>query len=75
MIKVDLQKAKALAHDVRRAKRNEKFAPLDIKATIPGEAVEAENQRQVIRETDQAAQLLIDDAVDVDELKQTLNSL
>ena len=38
MIKTNINKAKEIAHGVRRAVRSEKFAPLDIKATIPTEA-------------------------------------
>lgn len=75
MIKVDLQKAKALAHDVRRAKRNEKFAPLDIKATIPAEAADAESKRELLRNDDALKQIAIDSASDVTELKQTMDSL
>lgn len=54
---VDLDKAKEIAHDVRRSVRNEKFAPLDIKATIPTEAEAAEAARQVIREEDALSNL------------------
>ena len=50
MITINLDKAKGIAHDIRRAKRSEEFAPLDIKATIPSEAVAAESARQVIRD-------------------------
>jgi len=38
MITVNIDKAKAIAHDKRRAARAAEFAPLDIKATIPSEA-------------------------------------
>ena len=41
-ITIDLTKAKVIAHDARRASRNAAFAPLDIKATIPHEAEQAE---------------------------------
>ena len=37
-IGLNLNKAKEIAHEVRRAKRAEEFAPLDIKVTIPSEA-------------------------------------
>ena len=69
VISVDFDKAKAIAHDRRRAKRTDEFAPLDIKATIPSEAAAAEAARQVIRDKYAAVQLDIDDAVNVTELK------
>lgn len=49
MITVNVDKAKGIAHEVRRAKRTEEFAPLDVKATIPSEAVAAEEARAAIR--------------------------
>jgi hypothetical protein len=49
MITVNVDKAKGIAHEVRRAKRAEEFAPLDVKATIPSEAVAAEEARAAIR--------------------------
>ena len=50
MIKINLNKAKDIAHDKRRAARSAEFAPLDIKANIPAEAEAAEAARQAIRE-------------------------
>jgi hypothetical protein len=41
-IVINLDKAKGITHDIRRAKRAEEFAPLDIKATIPSESQAAE---------------------------------
>ena len=69
---VDLDKAKEIAHDTRRQVRNEKFAPLDIKATIPTEAEAAEAARQVIREEDALLQTSMDNATSVEELKTLL---
>ena len=71
-IVVDLNKAKEIAHDIRREVRNEKFAPLDIKATIPSEAVVAEAARQAIREEDAMLQIDIDNASNAEELKSLL---
>ena len=68
-ILINLDKAKAIAHDMRRAKRAEEFKPLDIKATIPSEAANAEAQRVVIREKYATMQTAIDAAGDVDALK------
>ena len=44
-----ITKAKAIAHDKRRQARSAEFAPLDIKATIPSEALAAEAARALIR--------------------------
>jgi len=72
MIKVNMNKAKEIAHDIRRAARNEKFAPLDIKATIPAEAEAAEAARQVIRDEDALLQIHMDNASSAEELKLLL---
>ena len=69
MINIDMTKAKVIAHDSRRATRNAAFAPLDIKATIPAEATQAEADRAVIRDADAALQVQMDSAVSADELK------
>jgi len=69
MITVDMTKAKVIAHDSRRATRNAAFAPLDIKATIPAEATQAEADRAVIRTDDAALQVSMDAASTADELK------
>jgi len=75
MIKVDITKAKDIAHAKRRAVRATEFAPLDIKATIPAEATEAEAQRQAVRDKYAVIQNDIDAAVDVDALKTIVVSL
>jgi Holliday junction resolvasome RuvABC endonuclease subunit len=72
MITVNLDKAKGIAHDVRRAKRTEEFAPLDIKATIPSEAAAAEQARADIRTADALVQESIDNADNVDAVKVAL---
>ena len=68
-ITINMTKAKVIAHDARRAERNAAFAPLDIKATIPAEATQAEADRDVIRVADAALQVSIDAAVNADALK------
>lgn len=75
MIAINIDKAKAIVHDKRRAARSAEFAPLDIKATIPGEAAAAEAARQAIREKYAAIQLDIDSAPGVPELKLIADSL
>ena len=74
MIKINLDKAKAIAHEKRRAARAEEFAPLDIKATIPAEATAAEAARQVIRDKYAAIQNDIDAATDVGDLTDIVNN-
>jgi hypothetical protein len=69
MIRINIDKAKDIAHDVRRAKRAQDFAPLDVKATIPSEAAAAEAARQEVRERYAAMQGQIDAAQSPDQLK------
>ena len=72
MITINIDKAKAIAHDVRRAKRAEEFAPLDeiIAKQIPGKsAADAEADRQAIRDADAALQLEINAAATAAALK------
>jgi hypothetical protein len=75
MITVNVDKAKGIAHEVRRAKRTEEFAPLDIKATIPSEAVAAEEARAAIRAKYATVQGNIDAAADVATLKTIVEQL
>ncbi len=56
MITINLDKAKTIAHEKRRAARSAEFAPLDIKATIPSEAVKMMGRHQLGKElTDEQA--------------------
>jgi hypothetical protein len=71
-ITIDLNKARDIAHDKRRAARSAEFAPLDIKATIPSEAAAAEAARQAIRDKYSAMQAQMDAAQTADELKALL---
>ena len=71
---VNLGKAKDISHEKRRAVRAEKFAPLDVQATIPAQAAAAEAARQVIRDEDAALQSDIDACVDVEGLKGILQT-
>lgn len=78
MIKINIDKAKVIAHDKRREARAAEFAPLDdiISKRIPGtaEAV-AEASRAAIREKYAVIQDEIDAASDVDTLKTIVTSL
>ena len=76
MIRVNLDKAKAIGHDMRRAKRAEEFTPHDevIAKRIPGTAeADAEAARQAIREKYAIMQTAIDGATTPDEIKEALN--
>jgi hypothetical protein len=72
MITINIDKAKNIAHDIRRSKRAEEFAPLDIKATIPSEAAAAESSRQVVRDKYADMQTEIDSASTPEEIKSAL---
>ena len=75
MITINLDKAKAITHDSRRAARSAEFAPLDIKATIPSEATTAEAARVVIRAKYAEMQAAVDGATKVASLKTIMESL
>ena len=75
MITINIDKAKTIVHDIRRTKRTAEFAPLDIKATIPAEAVAAEAARQAVREKYAAVQADIDAATGVTQLKSIADSM
>ena len=73
MIRVDMTKAKAIAHTIRRQQRSKEFAPLDdlISKQIPvWEGAEA--KRQVIRDKYAVLQDDIDAAGDVTALNSIL---
>lgn len=75
MIIINLDKAKAIAHDKRRAARAEEFKPHDevIMKQIPGaDAQEAEAARRQIRAKYEDMQIAIDAAESADELKGIL---
>jgi hypothetical protein len=74
MIVINVTKAKAIGHDMRRAARAQEFAPYDeaIAKQIPGQMEGAEAARQVIREKYAAIQTAIDAAATPDEIKAAL---
>jgi hypothetical protein len=71
-IVINISKAKNIAHDARRAARSVEFAPLDIKATIPSEAVAAEEARAVVRTKYDDMQTAINAATTADEIKAAM---
>lgn len=76
MIVVNLKKAKSIAHERRRAKRELEFAPFDalIAKQIPGSyAQQAEVERQKIRNKYDEIQIAIDKAETPDQIKAALD--
>lgn len=74
-IGINLNKAKDISHDIRRNKRAEEFAPLDIQANIPHLAAVAEEKRSLIRTKYEDIQVQIDACSSVDELKQIVETI
>ena len=73
----NLAKAKEIAHDKRRAKRAEEFAPHDdvIKLGIPGQdSAAAEEARAAIRDRDSERQAAIDACSDEAELRAVIEA-
>lgn len=73
---IDVTKAKAIGHELRRAARAEEFKPYDeaIAKQIPGAAEGAEAQRQAIREKYAVIQTQIDAATTLNEIKVALGA-
>jgi hypothetical protein len=72
LIKVNMEKYRAIAHEKRRAARAEEFKPYDevIMKQIPGvDAQQAEGARQAIREKYATLQAQMDAAQTAEELK------
>ena len=74
MITINIDKAKAVAHDLRRAARSVEFQPYDeaIAKQIPGQMEGAETARAAIRTKYAAMQTAIDAASTVDEIKAAM---
>ena len=74
MIKINVDKAKTIAHDMRRAARADEFKPFDdaIAKQIPGQAEGAEAERQAIRDKYAVIQQDINAAKTPDEIKAAL---
>lgn len=71
----DLNKAKEIAHEKRRNARAAEFAPLDVEATIPSKAAQAESKRQTIRDKYDAMQNAINTSASIEVLKNTISSI
>jgi hypothetical protein len=74
MITINIDKAKTIAHDIRRAARSEEFKPYDdaIAKQIPGQMEGAEAARVLIRAKYATMQTAIDAASTVDEIKAAM---
>ena len=74
MITINIEKAKVIAHDIRRTARTIEFKPYDeaIAKQIPGQMEGAEAARQAIREKYAAMQTAIDAATTVEEIKAVI---
>lgn len=75
IVKVSIEKYRAIAHDIRRAAREKEFAQLDdiIAKQIPGkDAAEAEAARQVVRDKCAVMQEKIDQAKTPEEIRRVL---
>lgn len=74
MITINIDKAKGIAHDIRRAARAEEFKPYDdaIAKQIPGQMEGAEAARAAIRAKYATMQTAIDAASTVDEIKAAM---
>ncbi len=73
-IVINVDKAKTIGHELRRAARADEFKPFDeaIAKQIPGQAEGAEAQRQAIREKYVAIQDQIEAAQTPEEIKAAL---
>ena len=77
MIKINIDKAKDITHEKRRAKRSEEFKPHDevIMKQIPDvDYDQAEAQRQAIRVKYEGIQTAIDSAATLEELKAIIET-
>jgi hypothetical protein len=74
MITININKAKVIAHNIRRSARAAEFAPYDevIAKQIPGQLENAELARQSIRDKYAQIQTQIDQANEIGAIKQAL---
>lgn len=68
----DIDKAKLIAHEMRRSMRSTELAPLDIDVTIPSKSKSAESAREIIREKYAFIQSAIEAASSISEIKAAL---
>lgn len=78
MIKINLTKAKEIAHNIRRQKRDEEFSPIDslIAKQLPSnDFKKLESERQKIRDKYSVIQIKIDDCKNIEELENVIKAL
>jgi len=78
MIRINIDKAKTIAHDKRRVARDKEMAPLDeiISKQIPGQSAQkAEQDRSALRGKYATIQSNIDSAADIAALKAIVEAL
>lgn len=76
MITVSIEKAKLIAHEIRRKNRSAEFAPLDdlIAKQIPGvNFQDVEQKRQEIRDKYSVIQNKIDSSTGFEEIKSAID--
>lgn len=73
--KLNFQKAKKIAHDIRRNHREKEFCPYDdiISKQIPNKMIEAEEKRKEIRNKYEMIQKSIEESKDIDELNKAVS--
>ena len=74
-VSVDMNGAKEACHTKRREARTAEFAPWDIKATIPAEDYDAEQERQKIRDKYAEIQTQIDESSTEGDLRRIYKTL
>jgi hypothetical protein len=75
VIKVNLEKAKTIAHEIRRRVRSDEFLPVDGDSAYTSLNETGQALREDIKAKDDAAQIAIDAAADSEELKTILGKL
>ena len=75
MITVNIEKAKTIAHNIRRFARLQEFAPFDSEFLIPSLQKRAETERQKIRDKYSLILKKIDSANRIETLKQIVDDL
>ena len=74
-IKEDIAEARNIANRKRRQRRSAEFAPLDVEATIPDRAQQAEKKRSKIRAKYETLQKDIDAATDTNQLRVVMRGI
>lgn len=68
----DLEQSRQISHQIRRARRDAEFLPLDRLVTVPSQQEYAEAQREIIRNKYNIMQEQIDNCITTQQLKEIL---